>query len=65
MNKSRHTTLATPPPPEYLPCPPAHWLEEMKKKKITFCHECENIYYIYDKEKQSVRQYLYKCNCEL
>ena len=64
MNKSRDT-LATPPPPQYLPRPPAHWLEEIKKEKITFCHECENIFYVYDEENKTVKQCIYKCNCEL
>ena len=61
-------SLPTPPPPEYLPYPPLQWLQQNEYKStavITFCHECENVFYVYDKEKQCIRQYLYKCKCEM
>ena len=55
-----------PPAPHKLPHPPIDWLKEndVKQKKIIFCYECENVYYVFDDEKQCLRQYLYECKCE-
>ena len=56
----------TPPPPEYLPCPPSEWLQKMNgNTAITFCHECENVFYVYDRKEKRTIQYLYQCNCLL
>ena len=57
----------TPPPPEYLPCPPPQWIKDNSKQDVvlTFCKECENVFYVYDKDDRCIRQYLYQCNCLL
>ena len=65
MNKSNSTAPPTPPPPQYLPKPPFHWLKELEKNDIIFCRECENIYYVYDEKKKCIRQFRYECECDL
>ena len=67
MSKSKATAPPTPPPPQYLPRPPSHWLEKIKNEKTDtiFCCECENIFYIYDEKNKCIRQFLYQCDCDL